>query len=38
VTPKNGTFVQIRGCQEIPALSNNHFADIRAYEKTLGIG
>ena len=38
VTAKGGTFVQVRGCQELPALSNNRFSEIRAYEKTLGIG
>jgi ABC-type branched-subunit amino acid transport system substrate-binding protein len=38
VTPSNGGFEQVRGCQEIPALPNNKFADIRTYEKTLGIG
>ena len=38
VTPRNGGFEQVRGCQEIPALPNNKFADIRTYEKTLGIG
>jgi len=38
VTASGGKFKQIRGCQDIPALPNNHFAEIRAYEKTLGTG
>lgn len=38
VAPSNGGFEQVRGCQEIPALPNNDFTDIRTYEKTLGIG
>ncbi|WP_217567253.1 ABC transporter substrate-binding protein [Streptomyces sp. GbtcB7] len=38
ITPKNGQWTQAQGCSEIPALPNNNFGKIRAYEKQIGLG
>jgi branched-chain amino acid transport system substrate-binding protein len=38
ITPQSGQWTQAQDCSEIPALPNNNFAKIRAYEKQIGLG
>jgi len=38
ITPKSGQWVQTQDCSEMPALPNNNFAEIRAFEKQIGLG
>lgn len=37
VTPQDGKFVLVQDCEPIPALPNNNFEAIRAYETEIGI-